>query len=214
MKELKKTYRLTLAVVVVLIIMVVGFVSIKRSNLNYVLPPEALIEEFYNLDNEMIPEEAADIVAYEDSTFVFLDIRNQYEFDRGHIENAINIPSASLLAKSSLKYFQKLEGDSISIVLYANTQLEVVGAWMLMKQLGFQNLKMLLGGYSYYANNELDFYNMPQTPEYLPDIPTLNYAEFMEEIGSRPLISEEQKEPSNPIELKPRKKKTITEGGC
>ncbi len=56
--------------------------------------------------------------------------------------------------------------ESLTVILIAETQSEANGPWMLLKQLGYNNLKVMLGGWNYYAN-PIDPYDMPETPPYL-----------------------------------------------
>ena len=51
---------------------------------------------------------------------------------------------------------------------------------MLLRQLGFDNTKVLLGGYDYMANEDIDYYDMPEISLYLVEEPQINYAEFIE----------------------------------
>ena len=49
-------------------------------------------------------------------------------------------------------------------ILYGKDQLETNSPWMLLCQLGFDNIKVLFGGYDYMANEDTDCYDMPEIP--------------------------------------------------
>ena len=85
---------------------------------------------------------------------------------------------------------------------------------MLLRQLGFDNTKVLLGGYDYMANEDIDYYDMPEIPLCLIEEQQINYAEFIENASlNNGQISEHQEVPKQIAPVK-RKKKVVAEGGC
>lgn len=214
MKELTKTRRLTISTIVFVFILVIGFLTFRTPNLVYELSPESTIEELYNIENEMIPDEMMDILAYGDSNVVLIDVRDPYEYDKGYLGEAINIPVSEILMEESISFFQEMKKDSVIVILYGQDQLDANGPWMLLHQLGFYNIKILLGGYDYLANEEIDYYDMPEIPLYLVEEPQINYAEFIENASSNSgQINEQIEEPKQIAPVK-RKKKVVAEGGC
>lgn len=214
MKELTKTRRLTISTIVFVFILVIGFLTFRTPNLVYELSPESTIEELYNIENEMIPDEMMDILAYGDSNVVLIDVRDPYEYDKGYLGEAINIPVSEILMEKSISFFQEMKKDSVIVILYGQDQLDANGPWMLLHQLGFYNIKILLGGYDYLANEEIDYYDMPEIPLYLVEEPQINYAEFIENASSNSgQINEQIEEPKQIAPVK-RKKKVVAEGGC
>ena len=212
MKELKRTRRLTIASILFVIVIIFGMITLSKPDFEYQISPELMLEEVYNLDNEMLPDEAMEILAYEDSSFVFVDLRSAHEYNIGFLGNAIHIPVSDILDESSIEFYKRMAKDSVTIILYANDQRAANGPWMLLKQLGFNNMKVLLGGYNYIADEDIDYYDMPEIPEYFVEEPILDFAAFMEEAGSIQVSeAEEQKKTVLPVK---RKKKVISEGGC
>ena len=88
-------------------------------------------------------------------------------FEKWAIETEDSPELLSLLDKDNLKLFKQYAADSISVIIYGQSQLEANGPWMILKQMGYQNIKVLLGGYHYFTTGPLDFYDMPEVPEYL-----------------------------------------------
>lgn len=212
MKELKRTRRLLVVSIIFVFVIIIGLLSFRKPAFEYKLSNEEMLEELYNIDNEMLPDEAMEILAYEDSSYVFVDLRNPKDYDLGYLGNAINIPVSDILDEEHVEYYRQLEKDSLIIVLYGQDQLQANGPWMILKQLGFTNMKVLLGGYEYMADEDIDYYDQPEIPEYFVEEPFLDFATFMEEASSSSF--NETKE--EPLQVQPvkRKKKTITEGGC
>lgn len=214
MKELTKTRRLTISIIVFVFILVIGFLTFRSPNLVYELSPELAIEELYNIENEMIPDEMMDILAYGDSNSVLIDLRDPYEYGKGYLGEAINIPVSEILEEESLSFLQEMKEDSVTVILYAKDQMDANGPWMLLRQLGFDNIKILLGGYDYMANEDIDYYDMPEIPLYLVEEPQLNFAEFIENASQSTGQIDEQIEKPKQIAPVKRKKKVVAEGGC
>ena len=160
----------------------------------------------------MLPDEAMENIAYEDSNFILVDLRNPYEYNKGFLNNAINIPVSDILNTESIEFFKQMEKDSIIVVFYGNNQREANGPWMLLKQLGFNYTKVLLGGYNYLADEDIDYYDLPEIPAYFVEEPIMDFAAFIEEAGNVPEVeTEEEQKIIQPVK---RKKKIVAEGGC
>lgn len=214
MKELKKTRRLTISAILFVIVIVIGFLTFRKPDFSYKISTEVMVEELYNLDNEMLPDEAMEIISYGDSASIFIDLRDPYEYQNGFLGEAINIPVSDILLEESIAFFDAMQTDSITVILYANTQLDANGSWMLLKQLGYSNIKVLLGGYNYLANDDIDYYDMPEIPEYFVEEPALLFSEVIENMGSQNFEDAETKTKPQSIQPIKRKKKAVAEGGC
>jgi len=77
-----------------------------------------------------------------------IDIRPVDLFLQGHAENAINIPIRNLLDEESVILFDELRENGKDAILYGSDQLQATAPWLLLQQLGYQNVKILKGGYS------------------------------------------------------------------
>ena len=105
------------------------------------------------------------------SSVVFVDVSNHYDYQADHLENAYNIPVASLLDKDSKEYFVKWQADLLQVILYGKDELKVIARWMLLYQLGYTNTRLLMGGMDYIDklyNDELaenETFNV-ETPAY------------------------------------------------
>ncbi len=213
MKEITRTKRLFIFSILFAIIIIIGLLTIKRPHLVYRLSPEEALTETMSLMDEYFPEDIPMLVEYADPAFQLIDIRNPYEYLKGHIETAINIPVYSILDNENLKFFKRMAADTVTIILYGKDQLEANSPWMLLNQLGYNNIKVLLGGYDYYANGPLDFYDMPEIPEYLVEEAKYDFADIISQagLGQPSISSESSREVVIPVR---RKKKNVVEGGC
>ena len=211
MKELTRTKRLTYVTVIIILVIIIGVMSTKQPRLVYQLTPQESLLAVLSLEDEIFPEDVASVFEYEDPGYVVVDIRNPYEYYKGHLQTAVNIPVPDLLSEENIRFFKQLEQDSMTVILYGQDQLEANGPWMVLKQLGFDNIKVMLGGYGYYTTNSLDIYDMPDIPEYLVEEPNYDFAEISSQNN---VIEATESKPAQKITTIRKKKKAAVEGGC
>ena len=210
----QRTNRLSFAVFFFVIIIVIGFVTLSKPDFEYETTPEETLEYVLSYDDEMSPEDAEDIIWNETAGYQFVDLRNPNEFIQGHVENAINIPGQSVLTDENIAYFDQMSEDSLTVILYAYDQTEANGPWMLLKQLGYNNVKILLGGYGYYSGETFDIFSESEIPQYLIEEPKYNFAEIMETLSSGAVnMVADDAQPEVVIPTR-KKKKSVIEGGC
>ena len=77
-----------------------------------------------------------------------IDIRPVDLFLQGHAENAINISVRNLLDQESVNLFDELRANGKEAIIYGSDELQATAPWLLLQQLGYQNIKILKGGYS------------------------------------------------------------------
>ncbi|MCK4569817.1 MAG: rhodanese-like domain-containing protein [Bacteroidales bacterium] len=201
-------------VVIFVLVIVIGLLTINKPDLKYKLSIDESVEQLMANEDKIYPEDLVGIIEMEEPGYVLIDLRNPYEFIKGHIAGAINIPTNSILSKDKLKMFNRYAADSTVVVLYGQTQLEANGPWMILKQMGYDNMKVLLGGYHYFTTGPLDFYDMPEIPEYLVEEPAYDYYGIMEAMGSK--SGEDAGAVGQPQIVIPvrKKKESVVEGGC
>ncbi|MDV7392584.1 rhodanese-like domain-containing protein, partial [Arthrospira platensis SPKY1] len=100
-------------------------------------------------DEVVVPDEIMEAVQKNGSNAVLVDVRSPAEFEKGHLENAVNIPTQHILGPENIKLWDQSE---VTYYLYGQTQLEANSAWMILRQLGYTNVRVLQGGLSYFAD--------------------------------------------------------------
>ena len=212
MRELNRTRRLIIASTIFIAIIIIGLLTFRKPDFEYSLTPEAMTEELISHQDEMTPAEAHRILDANDDSFVFIDLRSPYEFDRGSIPNAVNIPVSDILDKEAIDFFRQTEDDAVTLVFFSGDQRAANGPWMLLKQIGFDHIKVLMGGYDFVGiNNEIQ----PDSKDlkgYDAEEPALDFAAFMKEAGGN--SPDENSQGPIPIQPVKRKKKSAAEGGC
>jgi rhodanese-related sulfurtransferase len=201
-------------VVIFVLVIVIGLLTINRPDLEYTLSIDDTIEQLMANGDETFPEDLVGIIEMEEPGYALIDLRTPFDYLKGHINGAINIPTNSLLDKDNLKMFNQFAKDSIKVVIYGQNQLEANGPWMILKQMGFQNITVLMGGYHYFTTGPLDFYDMPEVPEYLVEEPAYDFYGIMDAMGS--ISYEDVEESDQPQVVIPtrKKKESVIEGGC
>lgn len=208
MKELKKTKRLSVSLIGYLAILLLGFLSIQKPDYNLVFDTNKMIEEIEGLAFEVYPEDVDALIYSEEESYVFVDVRHTYDYQKEHIEGAINIPSLELFEKDNITKLQELQSDSAILVFYGANQLEANGPWMVLYQMGFTNTKVLLGGFQTYIKLVYDY----EEVNYFVEEPLLDFATAMSASGTSDFYNEiSEPEVIIPVE---RVKNDIEEGGC
>jgi 3-mercaptopyruvate sulfurtransferase SseA len=96
-------------------------------------------------------------------------------------------------------------------VLYGEDQLQVNGPWMLFRQAGFENVKVLLGGYRYYIENKDSLGVVKENTLYLKELQRYDYAlSAAPEENSEQVAGGEKKQ----VTVIKREKTGAAKGGC
>lgn len=106
-------------------------------------------------DNDPIAEVRAHVVEidaanaimhHEKHAAAFLDVRDGNEWNLGHVPGAVHIPRADVEAKASAL----LDRDS-NVVVYCAGGTRAVNAAEMLKQLGYEHVSVLKGGFRSWA---------------------------------------------------------------
>ena len=200
----KKTV-ITMAIFVVVII--AGLLTLTNPRLKYALTPEQTVLLAASDNGGISPDKLDNILTGSTVNAEVIDIRNHYEFARGHISGAKNISAVELLEKDNIKWLKELQKDGFIVIIYGQDQMQANGPWMVFRQLGFDNVNVLLGGYQHY----LAFKNS-EVKTYSPDKAEFNYAEVAR-VSS--FGGENDNKPAKKTTIVRRKKKgAAVAGGC
>jgi len=167
-----------------------------------------MIDELTMKDNVILPNQMHEMLSSEESSMVIIDLRNPYEFAIGNIGDAINIPVSEILSEENISFFKTMQKNSVEIIFYGKDQLEANGPWMLMRQIGFDNISILAGGYNCFINME------PGLQKYVVEQPVMDFSAFINTNElNKEILDQNQKKPVQIIPVR-RKKKNVTAGGC
>lgn len=204
----KKTL-FTLIAFVVLI--VVGFLTMQKPLLNYNLNMNESLQMVKDSNAYFYPSELANKNGQPDKNIVLIDLRNNFDFGQGHIPGAENISAYDLILEENIERLQGFKDENIAVVFYADNQLQANGPWMLFRQLGFDNIKILLGGYNYFKEMNTEISDSLNRSNYLIDVPRYDYAQIIN-AGKTDTIS--QNETKTVVNVVRKKKAKAVSGGC
>ena len=204
MKELEKTKRISIASTLFILAVVIGLLTYKRPKNTFTINTEPTLEKltsesfFVSLQNSNNPD------------FQLIDIRTQYEFDKGHMENAINIATSDILNEENLSIFKDLKDANKTALLYGKNLEEVNPAFLILYQLGYDNINLLAIETSYIQNKLITKnYNIEKSEN---DIKAF-IDESVKKAKATPKIQPVKKPVKKTIILQ-KKKKKAPEGGC
>ncbi|MBE9488758.1 MAG: rhodanese-like domain-containing protein [Bacteroidetes bacterium] len=201
MKELEKTKRISIAAVLFILVIIIALLAYERPKHLYSVNTESTHEMILNNDYFISLDEI------NSPEFVLIDIRNKFEFEKGHLENAINIHSPELLNETSSKVFKELKEKNKIAILYGSNPTEANTPFMILYQLGYTS-KILLVENSYLQNKLIT-----KNSEIGKSVADINA--FIIESQKNAAIKPKPKKklPKKIIPVK-KKKKLPVEGGC
>jgi len=137
MKELEKTKRISIAAVLTILLVIIALLSYKRPSHLYSESIEKSLELVSNSDYIFTQQ---DLEKYD---FELVDVRSNIEYIKGHLDNAINIYVPEILDRKNSEFFQEMKENNKTVVLYGASPNEALTPFMLLQQLGYNNIKIL-----------------------------------------------------------------------
>lgn len=204
-------WRTLIAVSVFIVVLIVGFITMQKPLLSYKLDMAESILELSEAEAYFYPWEVEGFILKETEDVVIFDIRNNFVFGQGHIPGAENISANDLTKKENVERLEELKKMGVTVVLCGDDELHANGPWMLFRQAGFNNIKILLGGYNYYFENKDDLYSTVDDDAYLKGFPKYDFVEMATPKEGALLETSDEKEP---VQVQRRKKTTVAAGGC
>ncbi len=119
----------------------------------YKLTANELLEEANGRYQFFSPDELADKLVNKDPSIQLIDVRDPDEFDKFSLPGAINIPLSDLL---NSQWTDVLNQDVKMNIFYSNGSIQANQAWMITRQLGYENNFVLEGGLNYWVETILN----------------------------------------------------------
>jgi len=202
-----------ITMIIFVIVIIIGLVTLSKPRLNYAITPEETVVLAGSEEGFVYPYELEDILNKTIDTIVLVDIRNTFQFGRGHIPGAENISAVELISKENIKRLEALKDAGQVVLIYGNNLVEANGPYMLLRQIGFDNVKVLMGGYSYYKVWKDKLGDTYSDDSYFIGNAQYDYAE----VAKRSSVSKNDNGASEPkahVAVERKKKSKAVEGGC
>jgi sulfur-carrier protein adenylyltransferase/sulfurtransferase len=147
---MKPLYYLTL--VLLILALIIALVP-QNTTRPYKLTAAQLLEEIRTGSQFVSPDELADKIIKKDPSIQLIDVRNPREFDQFSLPGAINVPLQDILSDN---YFDVVNQGTKMNIFYSNGSTEANEAWLITRQLGYQNNYVLQGGLNYWVETILN----------------------------------------------------------
>ncbi len=188
------------------LIIVIGLLFMNNPNIKYRLSTEEMLDITIERGDLIRPADFMHIYYTKDPQYRFIDLRSAHEFLIGHIDGAVNIPLHKVLDDEYKAIFNQ---DEKINVLYYSDQCGACGPWMILKQIGYPNNKLLQGGYDYVKKSIIDDY-APMSGDYSAEKAKYDFAKV---IKNTPSSGVESGFDMGPVVVS-KKKKSNADGGC
>ncbi|MEN8115945.1 MAG: rhodanese-like domain-containing protein [Bacteroidota bacterium] len=204
-------WRTLIALSVFIIVLIIGFLTMPKPLMTYEKNMDETLTELMETEAYFYPWELEDIINDKPDSILLFDIRDNFVFGQGHIPGAENMSASNLTKEENIERLEELKEMGVTVVLYGEDELQANGPWMLFRQVGFDNVKILLGGYQYYNENKDDLWATMDDDVYYKGIQRYDYADLAAPKEGSALDADSDKKP---VEVRRRQKTTVAAGGC
>jgi len=203
MKELEKIKRISIASTLFILAVLIGVLTFERPKNMYAFNTENTLGTLTTTSYLISMDEL------DKNNSVLIDVRSQYEYEKGHLENAINMALPEILTEENQLILNDLK-DGKTMVVYGKNVQEANMPFLMLYQLGFTNIKLLSVKLDYLQNKLI-------VSKEEVEKPVSNIQDFINESvknSKKPIVLEKVKaEPKRVITVQKKKKKPV-EGGC
>lgn len=200
MKELEKTKRISISSVLFLLVIVIGLLTFKQPQYVFDKNSASTLERIVKHDYVL---SKTDLKKLSVSEYQLVDLRSNYEYEKGHLSTSINIPTQAVIDDDNMAFFNRMSENNKTLILYGEHPNNANSVWMFLYQMGYENVKIL-------SVETLFFNNRFQIKNVQIEKPLVHYAQIMK--GSR-IEKKEVQSPKKKIFIR-KKKKHAAEGGC
>ena len=203
--------RLILASVLIPLGMIIAAVP-ENTTKPYKLSAEELLNEVKEQLQFIHPDQVADMLINKDPSLQLIDVRSVAEFEKFSLPGAINIPLENLLSED---YEDYIDQDVKLNVFYSNGSTSANEAWMITRQLGYENNYVLQGGLNFWVETIMN----PEKPTETSPSEELAKYDFRKGAGAAlggaaVSTANNSKTTAPKPPLVKRKKKKKVQGGC
>ncbi len=206
MKELERTKRISISAVLFLLVVLIAVLTFKKPEYIFEKNSASTLEKMAAKDYILSQN---DLKIMDASNYTIIDIRSNYEYAKGHITGAVNISTHDVFNGNSITFLNQLRDNNKTAILYGEHPDIANSAWMLLYQLGYENVKVLCIETSFVDNQF-------QTKNVDLEKPTLNFTQVMQDAmeDDKKEVEVAKVKKTKKVIPVPKKKKRVPEGGC
>jgi len=117
-----------------------------------------------------------------------------------------------LTKAENIERLEAFKEKGLTVVLYGKDQLQANAPWMFFHQVGFDNVKILLGGYDYYYAHKQDLMASKSDPSYLKGKARYDFAKVAAKSGKT--AGKTKVKIKKSVIVRRKKKAVVASGGC
>jgi 3-mercaptopyruvate sulfurtransferase SseA len=95
--------RTLITILLFALIIVFGWVTMKKPRFKYTLTPQQTVDMVINHGGCFHPYELEKVLNNKEGDVVLIDIRNSFDYAKGHIPGSLNITAVNLLSEDNIK---------------------------------------------------------------------------------------------------------------
>lgn len=205
----------------ILLVLAGGLVLLPKYEKQEGISPEQLLKHVISPERYITTDELADRIINQDPSLLLIDVRDEKDFKKYSLPNAVNIPLKNIFNADSEPY---LDQDQFDVILFSNDNFYSDQAWLLCSRKNYKNLHVLKGGITNWFNTII---NPKEPTENMASNSFETYAfrkaasmyfgvAYPKIIQKQPVTSKTKKTTNvvKTIIPKKKKKKMPIEGGC
>ena len=215
--EFTKTNWVTFGVIAALIVLVLSFIFLKTDKYTFKTPLNKELTEIKVASFQVAPQTVANAILNKDKSIILVDVRSQFDFAKGHLPEAKNIYKVNLMDDANMDFFQALKETNKKAILYGGSASEANVPFMILKQMGIENISYLAIGYDdLKAGNWTEIAANPA--KFNDETAVVDFAKFISDANkssnkvnttvAQPTISKPK------VVVKPVKAEAATDEGC
>ena len=208
MKELEKTKRISIAAVLSILLILIALLNYKKPSFLYAQNTSTTLMKMDTTDYLVSPQ------GLENESYVLVDVRNPFDYEKGHLPDAINIYAPELLSKDYTAQLNEYLQEGKIILLYGKDPNETLPAFMMLCQLDMGPVKILESENYFEKDKLITTYTEVEKPS--PDIAGFIETSVKKVNESKKQAAKRTVAPPPPKKVAPqqKKKKKMPEGGC
>ena len=195
-----------------IVLIIVGFLTMNRPLLSFDKDMQQSVADLQDSEALFYPWQLESVITGQEKNVVLFDIRDKFTYGQGNIPGSENISAHDLTLTENIERLEDLKEGNITVVLYGEDQLQANGPWMLFRQMGLDNVKILLGGYNYFAQHKDNLAESENDIMLIKGYPNSDFAGIISEMGG--VAGSEQSSTKKPVVVQRKQKATAAAGGC
>lgn len=197
---MKKLYRILLIVVLFVIVLILALRFVQTPEYKFAKELSNSFVDYAEDEYIITPNVIAKLLTEKDENTILIDIRNKHEFTKGHLLEAKHISKENILDEENYEFFKDLKKNNQKAILYGKDVVEANIPFMILQQMGIENVGISSEGYEYFTKANLKKIAISEVDYSTIEIPITDFAKF---------IKDEKKNAEEKNRLAKEKKKVV-----